>query len=150
MSPTNRKTHLLELVQLFQKKENPESSLWVFVSCIGISRTLKINPIFSRVDSQLSQIHVKQFYRRNFIPLTAELPSTNLHIYRGVARIATRVFCCIRKLMSTNMTKFSTLFKIEHLNFLPRQIFGNNYLEQSRINQYQQFMTMFVLFGKLV
>ena len=138
------------LFSYFKKEENPEYSLWVLVSCMGISRTLKINPIFFRVDSQLSQIHVKQFYRRNSIPLTAELPSTNLHIYRGVARIATRLFYCIRKLMSTNMTKFSTLFKIEHLNFLPRQSLGNNYLEQSRINQYQQFRTMFVLFGKLV
>ena len=39
---------------------------------------------FFRVDSHISQIHVKQFYKKLFIPLTEELPSTRIHTYREV------------------------------------------------------------------
>ena len=95
-------------------KENPECSVWSF-SCMGISRTHKENPTFFRVDSHFSQIHVKQFYKKSFIPLIQELPSTELHAYAGVARLVTRQFCCTRKLISTKMTKISNLFKFEHL-----------------------------------
>ena len=70
---------------------------------------------FFRVDSHISQIHVKQFYKKLFIPLTEELPSTKIHNYRKGAGIVARPFCCIGKLMSTNMPKISKLFKFEHL-----------------------------------